>query len=372
MILTEVKTNRDRKDFLNVPRILYRNDSTWVCPLDNDMEAIFDPHKNNFHQHGETCRWILKDNDGKLIGRVAAFINHQKSDTFDVPTGGMGFFEAIDNYEVAKFLFDTAQQWLSHKGMKAMQGPINFGDNDRFWGLLVDGFDSPSYGMNHNHPYYQHFFELYGFEKDYEQISNTIDIRKPFPDRFTKIADWVSQKQGYSFEYCKKKQLNQYALQLREIYNDAWQDFDNFAPMAEATIIERFREIKPIMDEKLIWFAYVNNEPAAFIVILPDINQLIKSLNGKLNLLGKLKFIYNKWKGVDRIRAVVMGTKKKYQKHGLESALFVKVKEYVLPLNQYKKLELSWVGDFNLPMQAIHKATGANFARKHITYIKKF
>ena len=256
--------------------------------------------------------------------------------------------------------------------MKAMQGPINFGDNDRFWGLLVDGFDSPSYGMNYNHPYYQHFFELYGFEKDYEQISNTIDIRKPFPDRFTKIADWVSRKQGYSFEYCKKKQLNQYALQLREIYNDAWQDFDNFAPMAEATIIERFREIKPIMDEKLIWFAYVNNEPAAFIVILPDINQLIKSLNGKLNLLGKLKFIYNKWKGVDRIRAVVMGTKKKYQKHGLESALFVKVKEYVLPLNQYKKLELSWVGDFNLPMQAIHKATGANFARKHITYIKKF
>lgn len=89
MILTEVKTNRDRKDFLNVPRVVYRNDSTWVCPLDNDMEAIFDPHKNNFHQHGETCRWILKDNDGKLIGRVAAFINHQKSDTFDVPTGGM-------------------------------------------------------------------------------------------------------------------------------------------------------------------------------------------------------------------------------------------------------------------------------------------
>lgn len=126
------------------------------------------------------------------------------------------------------------------------------------------------------------------------------------------------------------------------------------------------------MDEKLIWFAYVNDEPASFVIILPDANQMIKPLNGKLGVIEKLKFLYYRWKGVTRMRAVVMGTKKAYQKHGLESALFIKLKEYVLPLNQYEELELSWVGDFNDKMLSIHQATGATFGKKHLTMRKIF
>jgi len=126
------------------------------------------------------------------------------------------------------------------------------------------------------------------------------------------------------------------------------------------------------MDEKLIWFSYINNEPAAFVVILPDANQIIKPLKGKLGIIEKLKFLYYKWKGVSRMRAVVMGTKKAYQKHGLESAMFIKLKEYVIPLNQYKELELSWVGDFNDKMLSLHDATGAAFGKKHVTMRKMF
>jgi hypothetical protein len=367
MIITEVKSKLDKKKFLNVARLIYKNDPVWVCPLDVDIEAVFDPKKNNFHNHGKCTRWILTDDNGQLIGRVAAFINEDKAYKFEQPTGGMGFFECIDNDEAAIKLMDTAKQWLQQQGMKAMDGPINFGENDKFWGLLVEGFTHPSYGMNYNHAYYKRFFDNYGFKKTYEQITNHLQVNNPFPERFTKIANWVAKKPGYDFKHFESANIGRFAADFMEIYNDAWKNFENFVPINEKTILESFAQMKTIMDEKLIWFAYVDNEPAAFVLILPDANKMIKPLNGKLDLIGKLRFLYYRWKGVDRMRAIVMGTKQKFQKHGLESAIFIKLKEYVLPLNQYQELELSWVGDFNNQMLAIHEAVGATFGKRHLT-----
>lgn len=372
MIIEEVKDKQQKKDFLNTARQIYKNDPNWVSPLDIDVEAVFDPQKNSFHQHGQCTRWILKSDQGELIGRIAAFINEKKAYQPEQPTGGIGFFECIDSQKAANLLFETAQNWLAERGMKAMDGPINFGENDTFWGLLVEGFTHPSFGMNYHLPYYKSLFENFGFSKLYEQITNHLDVHKPFPERFTKIANWVANKPGYRFEHLQAQKFDQFAQDFIEIYNDAWQDFENFVPITKSTILESFQKMKAIMDEKLIWFAYVNNEPASFIIILPDANQMIKPLNGKLGLIEKLKFLYYRWKGVTRMRAVVMGTKKAFQKHGLESALFIKLKEYVLPLNQYDELELSWVGDFNDKMLAIHEATGATFGKRHLTMRKIF
>ena len=368
MRITEVKDKAGRKAFLDTARAIYKNDEIWVCPLDNDVEAIFDPAKNNFHSHGKCTRWILRDDNGQLIGRIAAFINNEKAYNYEQPTGGTGFFECIDDEKAAFLLFDTAKKWLQDNGMQAMDGPINFGENDTFWGLLVEGFDSaPSYGMNYNPPYYRKFFEDYGFKTLYEQITNHLNTLKPFPERFRKIASWVSRKPGYEFKHLKASQVEKFAADFIEIYNDAWQGFENFVPITYATILESFTKMKPLMDEKLILFAYINGEPASFNIILPDANQMLKPLNGKLDLIGKLKFLYYKWKGVSRLRAIVMGTKQKFQNHGIESALFIKLGEYILPMSQYEELELSWVGDFNEKMIAIHSATGAVFAKKHLT-----
>lgn len=367
MKITEVNDKKTRKNFLDVARLLYKDDPNWICPLDNDIEAIFDPQKNNFHQHGKCTRWVLTDDKGNLIGRVAAFINDKKAYNYQQPTGGMGFFECINDRKAAFKLFDTAKEWLKANGMQAMDGPINFGENDNFWGLLVDGFVPPSYGMNYNPPYYQKFFEDYGFKTLYEQITNHVDAHKPFPERFTKIAEWIAKKPGYEFRHLEAKHIEKFAADFIGIYNDGWQDFENFVPISHVTIMESFSKMKPLMDEKLIWFAYVNGEPASFVVILPDANQMIKGINGKLNLLGKLKFVYHRWKGVSRMRAIVMGTKQKFQKHGLESGLFIKVKEYVLPLKRYDELELSWVGDFNDKMIALHHSMGGVFGKKHVT-----
>jgi hypothetical protein len=372
MTITEVKSKADKNAFLDVARELYKNDDVWVCPLDNDIEAVFDPNKNSFHKHGQITRWILRDDVGKLIGRVAAFINEEKAYKTEVPTGGMGFFECINDEKAALLLFDTAKSWLEAKGMKAMDGPINFGENDKFWGLLVEGFTHPSYGMNYNPPYYKTFFDNYGFKTEYQQITNHLQVYNPFPERFTKIAEWVAKKPGYEFKHLEAKKIEQFAADFMEIYNDAWKNFENFVPITKDTIMQSFKQMQTIMDENLIWFAYVNGEPAAFVIILPDANQMIKPLKGKLNLIGKLKFLYYRWKGVSRMRAIVMGTKEKFQKHGLESAMFIKLKEYTYPLNRYFELELSWVGDFNDKMLAIHEATGATFGKKHLTMRKMF
>jgi hypothetical protein len=372
MILKEVDHSQTATEFLDVARELYRNDKFWVCPLDKDIKAIFDPKLNNFHSHGSCTRWVLKSDDGKLIGRIAAFINEKKAYQAKQATGGIGFFECIDNTEAATLLFDTAQQWLAARGMKAMDGPINFGENDSFWGLLIEGFTTPSYGMNYHHSYYKKLFEDYGFTVLYEQITNHLEARKPFPERFTKIAQWVANKPGYTFRHLEVRKLEVFAKDFAEIYNDAWQDFENFVPLETKGILESFNKMKTVMDEKLIWFAYINEEPASVIVIIPDANQMIKSFNGKLGLIEKLKFLYYRWKGVSRMRAVVMGTKKAFQKFGLESALFIKIKEYVIPLNQYEEMELSWVGDFNDKMLSIHEATGATPGKKHVTLRKIF
>lgn len=372
MTIIEVKDKHTTTSFLNVPKRLYANDSVWVCPLDADIEKIFNPKTNNFHQHGVITRWILKDTSNNLIGRIAAFINYKKCDTPEGKIGGIGFFECINDQTAASLLFSTAENWLKDQGMQGMDGPINFGENDTFWGLLVEGFTHPSYGMNYNFPYYHQLFESYGFIGQYDQITNHLSVHKPFPERFTKIAEWVEKKPGYRFEHLRVSEIERFAEDFMAIYNEAWKDFKNFVPITGATIIETFNKMKPIMDEKLIWFAYVNDEPASFVVILPDVNQIIKGFNGKLGLIEKIKFVYRKWKGVSRMRAIVMGTKTDYQKHGLESAMFIKLKKYVLPLNQYKELELSWVGDFNHKMLSLHEATGAVFGKRHTTLRKLF
>ncbi|MFI5158052.1 MAG: GNAT family N-acetyltransferase [Sphingobacteriales bacterium] len=367
MTITEVVSKPTKKLFLDTARIVYKNDDVWVCPLDNDIEAVFDPAKNNFHKHGKCTRWVLTDTNGQPVGRIAAFINDKKAHNYEQPTGGIGFFECINDEAAAFLLFDTAKNWLQENGMEAMDGPINFGENDNFWGLLVEGFIPPSYGMNYNPPYYQAFFEHYGFKTLYAQFTNHLNILKPFPERFYKIAKWVMQKPGYEFKHLQVKQIEQFAADFMEIYNDAWEDFENFVPITHATIRESFKKMKPLMDENLIRFAYVNGEPGSFLIVLPDANPMIKPLNGKLNLIGKLKFLYRKWRGVSRMRAIVMGTKKKFQNHGLESGLFISLGEYVLPLKQYTELELSWVGDFNDKMIAMHNAMGAVFGKKHLT-----
>ncbi|MEI6949087.1 GNAT family N-acetyltransferase [Paraflavisolibacter sp. H34] len=370
MSIVEVTTKRQQQDFLALPHTIYKNDPNWICPLEAEISAIFNPQQNSFFSHGTCTRWVLYQ-ENRCIGRIAAFINFKKAEKESA--GGAGFFECIDNQEAANLLFDTARAWLQQQGVQAMDAPVNFGENDKYWGLLVDGFKPPSLGMNYNPPYYIGLFENYGFRKNYDQFTNFLDATTPMPERFTRISDWIMQKPQYSFKHFNRKEFDRFARDFQEIYNDAWIDFDHFTPIDMGSIKDSFRQMEAIMDEKIIWFAYHDNEPIAFVLCLPDVNQLLKHVNGKLDLWGKLKFLwYKKTTTMDRLRIIIMGCKQKFRNHGVESALIRCLQNEVLPRKTIKGVELAWVGDYNEKMMSIHKATGAVKDKVHRTYRIEF
>jgi hypothetical protein len=371
--IISVENKLTRKLFHDVIRKINKNDKNFVCPPDAFIEGIFTPDRNTFFNHGEASRWILVDEKNNLAGRVAAFINTKKAYTFQVPTGGMGFFECIEDYKAAEILFETCHLWLAERGMEAMDGPINFGENDNFWGLLVEGFIPQSFGMNYNPPYYKGFFEKYGFTIYFEQVTNLIDLTKPFPERFWKIADWVRQKPEYNFRHFSYNESEKFIADFIEIYNDAWQFHENFTPTDPEAIRAMLSEMKSFMRPEFIWFAYHGDEPIAFELMLPDINQLLRYFNGKINLWGKLKVgLIGKKRIFTRARIVIMGVKPHFQKSGIESALFWHMDTVMKKNLQYKEIELSWVGDFNPKMRALHEAVGGKFSKRHITYRKYF
>jgi hypothetical protein len=369
MNIVEVADKKTRQQFLDVARMIYKDDKFWVCPLDMDINGIFNPGKNVFFRKGEAARWILMDERYQVIGRIAAFIDREKAVTWDQPTGGMGFFECIESKEAAFLLFDTAKKWLESKGMEAMDGPVNFGENERFWGLLIDGFTQPGFGMPYNPAYYQSFFEDYGFREFYKQYSYHLDLTKEFPNRFWKIAEWVSKKPGYSFRHFEWKEKEKFIADLVQIYNDAWSaSREAFTPMDPNDIRNTLDDAKLIVDERFIWFAYYENHPIAFFIIFPDVNQILKPLKGKLNIINILRFLWMKKTGkMTRLRAFVAGVVPKFQNVGIESAIFWHL-DKVMDYKQYKELELSWVGDFNHKMLSLYEAVGGKLAKTHITY----
>lgn len=370
MNLIRITDKKTRQEFLDVPKILYRNDNNWVCPLDKDIESIFDPGGNLYYSHGEAERWIMKDDHGNLMGRIAAFIDFNTANTHDQPTGGTGFFECINNKEAAFLLFDTAREWLKEKGMEAMDGPINFGERDRYWGLLVEGFTHPSYEVAYNHRYYQELFESYGFETYFKQEGFHLDLTKQIPDRFMKIAEWVIKKPGYRFEHMSWKKLNKQIPDFVEVYNTAWVSFQaNFEPLKSDYVIKTLKKVKPIIEEEFIWLAYHNDIPISIYLMYPDVNQILKHFKGKLNLLNKLKFLYLvKKKTMTRARGVLMGVIPKYQGLGIESAFILNLAKVFDRKTHYTELEFSWVGDFNPKMKKIFLSVGSVPAKHYITY----
>jgi hypothetical protein len=370
MKIIQVNNRQTAQAFLNVARIIYKNDDTWVCPIDKEIEAIFDPDKNVYFAHGEAARWILYCDNKQLIGRVAAFIDRNMAHKQEQPTGGMGFFECINDRDAAFALFDTARDWLKSKGMEAMDGPINFGETDKYWGLLVDGFTHPSYEIPYNHAYYQELFEQYGFQTYYKQEGFHLDITKPLPPKFMKIAEWVSKKPDYTFEHFQWKQADRFANDFCDVFNQAWASFkENFEPLEVAYIKKTLNKAKAIIDEEFIWFAYNKNKPIAIYFMYPDVNQIFKKLNGKLTIPAMLKFLYyKKKKTMTRARGVLMGVIPQFQGLGIESAFIYHVSKAMEKRPQYTEIEFSWVADFNPKMRKIFMAVGSVPAKHYITY----
>ena len=370
MRLIRVDDRKTIKKFHQVQGVIYKNDPVWVCPLCNEIEAIFDPESNPYYRHGEAERWILTDDEGNLTGRLAAFIDRNMANSYEQPTGGMGFFECINDKTSAFLLFDTAREWLIHRGMEAMDGPINFGETDKYWGLLVGGFTHPSFDVPYNPPYYEELFEAYGFGVYYNMEGFHIDLKAPYPDRFLKIANWVAAKPGYEFRHFTWKEQDKFVNDFAEVYNQAWASFKKyFEPIEPDYIKSVLLKSKPIIDEEFLWYAYQYGKPVAIYMMFPDLNQILKHLNGKLDLLSMIKFLYYKRrKTITRAKGLIMGMIPKYQNHGIESVFILNLRKVLEKKPQYTEVELSWVADYNPKMRKIFVAVGGVPAKKYKLY----
>ncbi len=371
MYLTEVNEPKGRKEFLNVPKLLYKHDKNWTCPLDVEIESIFNPEKNPCFNHGEAIRWILKDDNNRLIGRIAAFYDKRKTKKSSVPNGFIGFFECINNQEAANMMFNKAKEWIESKGLKAMDGSANFGENLFHWGVLVDGFIPQSIGMNYNFPYYKDLFEHYGFKEYFKQLSYKKDLSKPWPERQLKFARFLASRPEYTFKHFKFSEKDKYINDLCNVYNEVWSDFhEDYTPIKPDELYEMFEDLKDIIDEELIWFAYTDNKPIGMVLGLPDINHILRKLgNGKLNLINKLKLFYHFKisKNIPGTRTIASGVIPKYQQKGVIATLFLQLSDTMQKKGQ-KSIELAWTGDYNEPVLAIYEHVGAELASTHLTY----
>ena len=300
MQLFPVSDSISARQFLEVPLVIYKNDPNFIQPLDKDINDVFNHKKNKAFRFGECGRWLLKDEDGKLIGRIAVFVYKKYKNKGDTQkTGGIGFFECINNQEAADMLFDVSKHWLLQRGMEAMDGPINFGERDRWWGLVVEGFKPPIYLMNYNLPYYQELFENYGFKNFYNQICWHMFVNTQLNEKFVEQAVKYNENPEFSAIHIKKNEMRKFAHDFCEVYNAAWSKHEGNKQMKKEVAYKMFKSMKPVIDEKLIWFVYYKNNPIAFWINLPELNQIFKRFHGKFGLIEKLRFLWLKKKGVN-------------------------------------------------------------------------
>ena len=356
-----VSTPADAEKFIHLPKSIYKNDPNWIQPLDKDVEEVFDKDKNKAFRFGSLQRWILKDEQGKLIGRIAAFVNKKyKSKGDEGPVGGIGFFECIDDQPAANLLFDTAKQWLADQGMYAMDGPINFGERDRWWGLVTQGFMEPMYCMNYNLPYYGKLFTNYGFKLFFEQVCFDMDPKKPLEQKIWDRHKVHDDNPDMSARHVKKNELEKYAVDFAKVYNEAWAGHGGMKQMEVKQVILMFNKMKPIMDERLIWFAYHKEEPIAMFVNLPDLNQWFKYLNGKFDLLHKLKFVLVRaFRPNKKFTGIVFGVVPHWHGKGIDAYIIGEsAKLLQQPSMPYERYEMQWIGDFNPKMLNIAASIG--------------
>lgn len=371
MQLVEVNNADLAKDFIKVNALMNAANPAYIRPLDNEVNDVFDPSKNKHYTYGETKRWILKDNKSNLIGRIAAF-THSKyvNKGTDFTTGGIGFFDCINDQEAANILFDAAKAWLQSKGMQAMDGPINFGDRDKWWGLMVEGFEKePLYGMSFNPDYYESLFAGYGFNNYYNQFYYGMNVDDPLPARFAERYARFASKPDYSAKHISMKDLEKHAHDFTAVYNAAWAQHGEAKEITYQQVMHLFNKMKPIMDPRMVWFAYYKKDPIAMFINIPDLNQYFKYFNGKFGLFQKLQLLWMKKRGTcKKASGLAFGVVPKFQALGIDSFLIHSCALVVQGKGWYETYEMGWAGDWNPKMINIYKSLGGVQSRRMTTF----
>ena len=362
------------KHFHAVLDEVYRGNPQYVYPLRDDIEGILS-EKNKAYDSDNLRMWVVLEDDKKPVGRIAAFIDKKRNEELKLPVGGLGFFESIDDEQVAELLFSTAEDWLRDEGMKAVDGPVNFGERDKFWGLLTRGWYRPIYQETYNPPYYQRMFEERGYTP-HEQCLTMRGVVSEFPgERLGKLAGRVRERYGLYTKQIDKNNLAQSANDFAHAYNSAFNHWPYFQPLSGEDILPTFQQMKPIMDPHLTCLAYnKDDEPIGLAGLIPDINCFMKGVNGKMDWKGIPRFLWRlKFQKQPRnCKGVAFGIVDKFQRMGvyplMVDAMFQSGNRHTS--RTYRYVDMATIRGHNEVMVKTCQQMNTDVHRVHIAYRK--
>jgi hypothetical protein len=360
--LREVKNQDDLLVFIRFPWKIYRENAYWVPPLVQDQRSKFSP-AHPFFTHAEMTL-LLAVERGEILGRIAGVIDHQYVAFHEEKTGFFGFFESVEDQRVADALLSGVCDWLREHGMQKMIGPMNPSTNDEC-GLLTDGFESsPCLMMPYNPPYYSSLLHAFGLTKAMDLYAYWLDQASFVGGRLSRITQKVVRREPQlRVRPLNMRHFDEELKIIKEIYNNAWSKNWGFVPMAEEELDTLAKSLKPLVVPELVLIACWENEPIAFSVTLPDYNQALKHLDGKLGFFGTLKFLYFSRK-IRTLRVMLLGVKREFQKRGVEGLLYTETFKRGVGKG-YPEAECSWILENNPLMQRGLEAMGG---RRYKTY----
>ena len=345
-----VSGRRDFKAFLKLPWRIYREDPHWVPPLLSEVAKVLDRSKHPFHAHAEV-EYYLARRRGEVVGRVAASVNHRFNEFQQTRIGDFGFFECVDDADVAGALLDAAESWSRKHGMTVLQGPFNFSTNDELCspGVLVEGFEHPPVlMMGHTPPYYAGLLEACGFVKSKDLLSYWVEVEAP-PARLLRGIARLRGRRKVVLRPLNLKDLDGDIRRIKEIYHSAWERNWGFVPMTDAELDHMASSLKPVLNPRFCVIAEIQGKPVGFALQLPDLNQAFAHLNGRLVPLGWLKFLWYK-RRIDRARVLTLGVKPGYRRMGLDTMLILHLFNESLKAG-YPRGECAWILEDNMPMR---------------------
>ncbi len=372
MQIVPVTTQKELNKFIKLPFQLYKDDPYWVAPLLMDQKKFFNPKKNPYFKHSEVQLFLALQND-KVVGRISAHTNTLHNKTHKDKVGFFGFYESINNQEVANALFDEAMNWLKAKGFDTMRGPMNFSVNDEC-ALLIDPFDSsPMVLMTYNFSYYKSLFEKAGLKKAMDIYAYHIKVQKP-PERLVKLAAKIETRGNFTIRCLttkNRKKLKEDVAMIFHIYEEAWKDNWGYVPTTEKEFDLVVDNILPILRPEFVFIAEIDGKAVGFSVTLPDYNFILKKIKGRLLPFGWLKFLKYKNK-IPGLRVPIMGVLDKYKNRGIDVSFYYhSFKTAYEHKNPYTDAEFSWVLETNKMMNRISKSLMASIYKTYRIFDKK-
>ena len=371
--ITAVASAADRARFVELPYRLYAGDPHWVPPLRSEARALIDGVKGNpWFGHGRAQLW-LAERDGVVVGRVSAQLDTLVHAHIDAKLGHFGLFECIDDQAVADLLLDTAEGWLRDAGMARAQGPISISIWDEP-GLLIGGFDRPpTVMMGHHLPYYERLIEGHGYAKIKDMHTYEVSIEQPFPDTVQRIVAAGERGGRIKVRKVDKANFAAEAALILDILNDAWAKNWGTVPLTPLEVEHVGKKLKPIVYEDLIRIAEIDGVPQAFMIALPDLNELTRDLGGRLFPINWAKLLWRLRKPrVRRIRVPLMGVRTALQGTRSASIMAFMMIEYIraAALENYgaTRGEIGWILEDNGPMRSIADVIEADVTRTYRVY----